>query len=159
MAGAVSIAEESPNQPAVIALLKAGDAYAASLYPAESNHGSDLDELLQPHVTFLVARLDETVVGTGAFVEKGGYAEMKRVFVADTARGLKLGNKLLQAIEQKVAAKGLTILRLETGIRQPEALGLYRRAGYVEIAPFGDYDPDPLSVFMEKTLEREGAGL
>ena len=52
MSGAVSIAEESPDQPAVIALLKAGDAYAAALYPAESNHGSALDELLQPNVTF-----------------------------------------------------------------------------------------------------------
>jgi putative acetyltransferase len=159
MAGAVSIAEESPDQPAVIALLKAGDAYAASLYPAESNHGSALDELLQPQVTFLVARLAGAAVGTGAFVEKGGYAEIKRVFVADTARGLKLGGKLLQAIEQKAAAKGQSILRLETGIRQPEALGLYRKAGYVEIEPFGDYAPDPLSVFLEKTLDREGLAL
>ena len=159
MADAVSIAVESPDQPAVIALLEAGDAYAASLYPAESNHGSALDELLHPQVTFLVARLDGAVVGTGAFVEKGDYAEMKRVFVADTARGRKLGNKLLHAIEEKVAAKGIFVLRLETGNRQPEALGLYRKAGYVEIESFGGYAPDPFSVFMEKTLERGGSGL
>jgi len=155
MSGAVSIAEESPDQPAVIALLKAGDAYAAALYPAESNHGTALNELLQPNVTFLVARLDGAVVGTAAIVATDGYAEMKRVFVAETARGLKLGSKLLRAIEQNAAAKGLSIVRLETGVSQPEALGLYRKAGYVEVEPFGDYDPDPLSIFMEKSLDRE----
>lgn len=157
MSGAVTIAEERPDQPAVIALLNAGDAYAASLYPAESNHGSALDELLQPHVTFLVARLDGAVVGTGAFVEKGSYAEIKRVFVADTARGLRLGQKLLKAIEGKAVAKGITVLRLETGTRQPEALGLYRKFGYVEIDPFDNYDPDPVSVFMQKSLDMEGS--
>ena len=47
---------------------------------------------------------------------------------------------------------GLLLARLETGIRQPEALGLYRASGYREIGPFGDYGPDPLSVFMEKNL-------
>jgi putative acetyltransferase len=41
---------------------------------------------------------------------------------------------------------------LETGIYQPEALGLYERAGYVRRDPFGDYAPDPMSVFMQKTL-------
>jgi len=43
---------------------------------------------------------------------------------------------------------------LGTGIRQPEALALYRSAGFREIEPFGDYLPDPLSLFMEKTLRR-----
>lgn len=158
MAGTVSIAEESPDQPDVVRLLEAGDDYAASLYPAESNHGTALDGLLDPAVTFLVARLDGKVVGTAAFLEQDGYAEIKRMFVAEDARGLKLGKKLLQAIEDKASAKGLTVLRLETGISQPEALTLYRKAGYIEIEPFGAYNPDPLSVFMEKYLDREGAG-
>ena len=158
MSGVVSINEETPDQPDVVTLLAAGDAYAASLYPAESNHGSSLDELRDSSMTFLVARLDGMVVGTAAFVEKDGYAELKRMYVADTAHGLKLGKKLLQAIEEKAEAKGLTVLRLETGISQPEALGLYRKAGFVEIEPFGAYRPDPLSVFMEKYLHREGAG-
>ena len=50
------------------------------------------------------------------------------------------------------AASGLPLLRLETGIHNTEALALYRRAGFVECAPFGDYAPDPLSVFMEKRV-------
>ena len=44
------------------------------------------------------------------------------------------------------------LLRLETGVKQPEALTLYSAAGFVEISPFGAYGPDPLSVFMEKRL-------
>jgi putative acetyltransferase len=43
-------------------------------------------------------------------------------------------------------------MRLETGISQPDALRLYERAGYVRRGPFGNYGPDPLSVFMEKSL-------
>lgn len=156
MAGTLTIAEERPDQPAVIDLLQAGDAFAASLYPAESNHGTPLDELLSPSVTFLVARLNGAVVGTAALVEKDGYAEVKRMFVSGKARGLKLGKALLGALEEKAAVSGMTLLRLETGINQPEALGLYRKAGYAEIGPFGAYKPDPLSVFMEKHLDQEG---
>ena len=59
-------------------------------------------------------------------------------------------------IERETIAreKGLPFLRLETGIHNAEALALYRRAGFAECAPFGDYVLDPLSVFMEKRLTR-----
>jgi putative acetyltransferase len=55
-------------------------------------------------------------------------------------------------VEAEARREGLECLRLETGIHQPEALGLYRSAGYREREPFGDYARDPLSVFMEKRL-------
>jgi putative acetyltransferase len=42
------------------------------------------------------------------------------------------------------------VVRLETGVKQPEAIALYKSAGFVEIEPFASYAPDPLSVFMEK---------
>lgn len=156
MGASLGIAEESPDQAPVRALLAAGDEYAASLYPAESNHGSGVSELQQPNATFLVARLDGEVVGTAAFLAKDGYAEIKRMFVHDRARGLKLGKRLLQALEDRALQMGLTVMRLETGVSQPEALGLYRKAGYEEIGPFGTYRADPLSVFMEKLLGVEG---
>lgn len=79
---AVTIAEESPRQPAVIRLLELSDAYAASLYPAESNHLVDLSQLEQPTVSFFVARRDGEVVGCCGLVEAGdGTAEIKRMFV------------------------------------------------------------------------------
>jgi len=49
-------------------------------------------------------------------------------------------------------SQGITILRLETGIAQPEAIGFYERAGFQLIAPFGEYKPDPLSRFYEKRI-------
>lgn len=55
-------------------------------------------------------------------------------------------------LESRARAAGFTVARLEPGISQPEALGLYARAGYRRRGPFGDYADDPLSVFMEKAL-------
>jgi putative acetyltransferase len=149
----IDIAGEDPDQPEVAWLLQASDAYMASLYPAESNHMLDVASLRQPQVTFLVARVDGKALGCGAVVDSGeGWAEVKRMFVAPAARGLKLGRRLLDEIEAIAIRRGARALRLEMGGLQPEALGLYRSAGFVEIGPFGAYRPDPLSIFMEKTL-------
>jgi putative acetyltransferase len=149
----LEIAIETPDQPAVRALLEAGDAYMAALYPPESNHMLDLCALKEPEVTFFVARDDGQVIGCGAMVNSGdGWAEIKRMFVAPAARGQQVGRKLLQIIEATAAERGVTILRLETGIKQPQALSLYRSAGYRDIGPFGQYALDPLSVFMEKSV-------
>ena len=125
----------------------------ASLYPAESNHMLDVASLRQPRVAFLVARVDGEALGCGPVVDSGeGWAEVKRMFVSPAARGLKLGRRLLDEIETIAARRGVRLLRLEMGGLQPEALGLYRSAGFVEIGPFGAYRPDPFSIFMEKTL-------
>ena len=149
---------ETPDLPEIRALLEAGSAYMATLYPAESNHMLGVDALLRPEVTFVVARLDGRAVGCGAIVQSGdGWAELKRMFVSPAARGMKLGRLLLQKLESIAAEMGATLLRLETGVKQPEALALYRSAGFVEIGPFGDYGPDPLSVFMEKVVHPRGA--
>lgn len=149
----VTIAEEPPRQPEILRLLEMSDAYAASLYPAESNHLVDVTTLEQPDVSFFVARLDGTAVGCCALVEAGdGTAEIKRMFVDPQARGLSIGKRLLQALEARGDGRRLTVIQLETGIHQPEAIGLYRRAGYSERPPFGRYQPDPLSLFMEKAL-------
>jgi putative acetyltransferase len=145
---------ENPDQPEVAALLEAGDAYMASLYPAESNHMLDIASLQRPGVTFLVARVDGHALGCGAVVSSGdGWAEIKRMFVSPQARGLKLGRRLLERIEAIARGNGERRLRLETGTKQPEALALYRSAGFKEIGPFGAYRPDPLSLFMEKSLD------
>ncbi len=149
----VEIAEESPRQPGVIRLLDMSDAYMAALYPAESNHLLDLASLEKPGVWFLVARRGEDVVGCASLVEAGdGTAEIKRMFVDPEARGLKLGKRLMEELEALARRKGIEAIRLETGITQPEAIGLYRAWGYVEIGPFGAYRQDPLSLFMEKRL-------
>ena len=60
--------------------------------------------------------------------------------------------KMLKHLEELATAKGFSKVRLETGISQPEAIGLYERNGYYKIPPFGDYWDDPLSFFYEKNL-------
>ncbi|MDM9622373.1 GNAT family N-acetyltransferase [Rhizobium sp. S96] len=149
----VTITLESPRQDGVVRLLELSDAYAQSLYPPESNHLVDLSTLEKPTVSFFVARNGDEVVGCCALVEAGdGTAEIKRMFVDPEARGLKVASKLMNALEALAGEKQLTAVQLETGIYQPEAIGLYRKYGYIEIEPFGSYLPDPLSLFMEKRI-------
>lgn len=129
------------------------DAYCAALYPAESNHLLDIASLLQGDVLFLVARdVDGAAVGCAALVNKQEYGEVKRMFVDEQRRGLGTGRKLLEHLVMFARMSGLSVLRLETGIHQPEAIGLYERLGFERRAPFGDYREDPLSLFMELRL-------
>ena len=58
----------------------------------------------------------------------------------------------MEALEREAAQRGVTLMQLETGIKQPEAIALYRKLGYAERGPFGNYKSDPLSLFMEKRL-------
>jgi putative acetyltransferase len=153
MTEAVTIAREPVRQPEVRALLEQAWAYSDSLYPAESNHHLDEAGLDQPHIAFFVARRSGVALGCGALVVAAdGTGELKSLFVDPSARGLTIGRRLLAVIEAHAVELGLTVIRLETGIRQPEALGLYASTGYGRIGPFGAYGPDPLSVFMEKPL-------
>ncbi|MBS4046089.1 MAG: GNAT family N-acetyltransferase [Alphaproteobacteria bacterium] len=149
----ISIAIENPDQPDIVALLQAADDWYATLYPAESNHLLDVSTLQQPDIAFFVAREnDGRLLGFGAVANRGDYAEIKRMYLAPSARGRKLGRRILEALEAHAAERGQSCFRLETGIHQPEAIGLYRSHGYREIGPFGSYGPDPLSLFMEKRL-------
>lgn len=149
----ITIALESPRQDDVARLIQELDAYQSSLYPAESNHLLDIDTLAAPSIRFFVARRGGDALGCGALrIDAAGYGEVKRMFVLPTARGMRLGRLILRRLEDQARREGLGCVRLETGIHQAEALALYRAAGYVERGPFGEYGPDPLSVFMEKGL-------
>jgi putative acetyltransferase len=149
----VTVQVEDPASPEIGNLIAQLDAYQLSLYPAESNHLLPIETLRQSHVTFLTARMDDgRVAACGAFVNHGRYAEIKRMFVTPEFRGRGLGRRLLNELEARIRAAGLELVRLETGIRHDEALGLYEKAGYRRCGRFGEYPDDPLSVFMEKDL-------
>jgi len=149
----ILVQTDDPASPAARELIERLDILMSSLYPAESNHLLSVEALRQPNVTFLTAGVDGEVAGCGAFVNQGGdYAEIKRMFVLPEFRGLKLGRRILEELENRARASGLAFARLEMGIHQPEALLLYERAGYQRRGPFGDYSEDPLSIFMEKKL-------
>jgi putative acetyltransferase len=154
----VTLAREPVRGPGIRALLEQSWALSDSLYPAESNHQLDEDALDQPGIAFLVARRGGAALGCGALKRVDAtYGEMKSVFVDPAARGLGIARSLLAAIEAEARAQGLACIRLETGTRQPEAIGLYAATGFRRIPPFGNYRDDLLSIFMEKTLSRVGA--
>ena len=134
-------------------LIAESDAHVQALYPAESNHLVDAEGLAAPGAVFLAARRDGKLVGSIAYqLIAPAHAEMKRMFVRADVRGVGLGRRLLAALEQAAQAQRIDRISLETGIRQPEAIGLYRAAGYQDCPPFGDYKPDPFSLFMTKRL-------
>ncbi len=96
-------------------------------------------ELTPPNGLLLVARLREEPVGCGALkFHPNAPAELKRMWVAPQARGLGLGRRLLQELEQHAREAGVTVLHLETNRSLVEAITLYRRSGYQEVAPFND---------------------
>src|SRR5712691_5382574 len=147
------IRPEDPQQDDVMRMLSALDKYLQSLYPPESNHILDIAALCAPDIRFWVARREGVAHGCGALrIDAAGYGEVKRMYVAPEARGQGLGRAILARIEDQAAREGLALLRLETGIHQAAAIALYRASGYVDCGPFGEYQPDPLSRFMEKRL-------
>ena len=147
------VALEPVDQPDIIALIDALDAYQGALYPPESNYHLSVAELMQPNVLFSVARDDDgTALGCGAIVLLDGYGELKRMYVQPAKRGHGIAKAIITFLEREATRHECGILRLETGIHQAEALGLYERAGYSRRGPYGDYPPDPLSVFMEKKI-------
>ncbi|WP_243792479.1 GNAT family N-acetyltransferase [Saccharopolyspora gloriosae] len=80
-----------------------------------------------------------------------GDVEVKRMYVAPQARGRGFARRMLTELEERAVAAGYKRVLLETGDRQPEAIGLYRAAGYTDIPAFGPYRDDPASVcFMKK---------
>jgi putative acetyltransferase len=150
---AITIARERPDQPDVMRLIEALDAHAIALYPPESNHLLDIAALCDPAVTFLVVRAEGEAIGCGAILrDPRGWGEIKRMYVRPDQLGRGIGGRVRAELETIARASGLPLSRLETGIHNTEALALYRRAGFVEREAFGDYAPDPLSVFMEKSV-------
>jgi GNAT superfamily N-acetyltransferase len=96
-------------------------------------------ELRPPAGLLLLASLQASPIGCGALkFHDNEPAEVKRMWVAQSARGLGVGRRLLNALEACAATHGATVLRLETNETLVEAISLYRSAGYVEVAPFND---------------------
>ena len=150
---AVEVRPLAPADPRARRLIGELDRLQLSLYPAESNHLDPVETLAGDGVTFLAAFVAGEVVGCGAVKRMHGrYGEIKRMYVEPRARGRGVGRALIEALESALLRCGIRLVRLETGVRQPEALSLYERCGYVRIPPFGDYPDDPLSVFFEKRL-------
>ena len=112
--------------------------FDAGFDPARSI-SADAIELTPPSGALLVARLHGRPIGCGALKFHGeAPAELKRMWIATSARGIGLGRRLLDELERHARASGVTVVRLETNRALREAIALYRRSGYREVAAFND---------------------
>jgi GNAT superfamily N-acetyltransferase len=142
-AAAVEIMAVDPEHP---------DAqYCLAEYVAELNRRSErgfdptVGATAQPHEVrppngrFFVAYLHGEAIGCGAVKHHPGAAsDIKRMWIAPSARGLGLGRRLLAKLEAFVRESGVTVAHIETSAVLGEAMELYRSTGWVEVAPFND---------------------
>lgn len=109
------------------------------------------EDFTPPGGVFLLARLAGEPVGCGAIKRTGeGVGDIKRVWVAGEARGIGIGQRMLEALEDQARRCGFRLLRLDTNRALTEAQAMYRKNGYVEVPPFND-DPYP-DHWFEKRL-------
>ena len=153
MPGSIVISRERPDSDDARALITELDAYLIPLSPSESRHGYSVEKLMKEDVPFFIIRENGTPVGCGGVKLFGtDYGEIKRMYIRPQFRGLGFARLMLDHLTDYARSRGVALLRLETGIQQHEAIGLYERAGFQPIPPFGEYKPDPLSRFYEKRI-------
>lgn len=146
------IAPESPLSADGQALIAGSQQALDAVFPPDEIFTMSPAELDRPEIAFLVARRDGNALGCVALVDCGDYAEVKRLYVSDAARGRGLARALMAAVEDRARARGHRAVFLETGEALVAAAALYRALGYRKRGPFGDYADHPASLFMEKAL-------
>ena len=149
----IHVTAERPDTPDATALITELQAHLESFYPPESRHGFSIERLIAEGVPFFVLRADGQPAGCGGVKLFGrDYGELKRMYVRPPFRGAGYGELLVNHLAAYVLARGITLLRLETGIHQEAAIRLYERLGFARIPPFPPYREDPLSRCYEKRL-------
>jgi len=149
------IVEGGLDDPGVVELLHTHTTRARAETAPGSAHALDLSGLRAPEVTFWSAWEDDAVVGVGALKRlSADHGEIKSMYTAEAARGRGVGSAMLRHIMAAARGHGISRVSLETGSWPyfAPARALYARHGFVECAPFGDYQPDSNSVFMTLAL-------
>lgn len=152
MSGALRIAAEAYDGPAGVALLPRVQQEYVVRYGGPDETPIDPAEFAGPG-RFLVGYFDDVPVGCGGIrLRAAGEAEIKRMYVAPAVRGRGFARALLAALEDAARAARWHRIVLETGVLQPEALGLYVSSGYTPIEPYGYYRCAPESRCFAKLL-------
>ncbi|ASA26263.1 GNAT family N-acetyltransferase [Paenibacillus donghaensis] len=146
-----------PEHAELRALINRLDDELHARYPHETIYKVDFTDPKVREMTFIVAYLDGQAVGCGGLrpLDSIGYEgamELKRFYVDGRCRKLRIATRMLVFLEQQASAAGYRELRLETGIKQPEAIGLYMKHGYRPIELYGPYIGDPDSLCYGKQL-------
>ena len=152
----ISVRTEDPHGVAATRLIRELSADLALRYADRGDDGSGSfrpEHAAGPRSAFVVATLEGRPVGCGALRPiDSDVVEIKRMYVVAAARRCGVGSRILRELERLAAEFGYGRINLETGIRQPEAIGLYERCGFHRIPPFGNYVGNPMSVCFEKRV-------
>jgi GNAT superfamily N-acetyltransferase len=150
------------DDPAVAAMVEEVQQVYVQRYGGPDETPLQAGQFEPPHGYFVLARLGGTPVAMGGWrlrtgsaaehLPGGRPAEIKRMFVRAHLRGRGLARYVLADLERAARAADVDWLVLETGDRQPEAIGLYRSAGFEEVAAFGLYADEDGSVYLGKRL-------
>lgn len=156
----ITIAPDRPDREEVFALLQAHLAFAHGQSHPDDVHALDASALLDPSVRFFSASgEDGELLGIGALKRlTATHGEIKSMHTAAAARGQGVAGAILEHLLATATAAGMTRISLETGTMAgfAPARALYRRFGFAECPPFGDYRATEVSVCMTKQLAPDG---
>jgi putative acetyltransferase len=149
----VDIAPASVDDVLASGLIDLLDAELNARYPGEPVNGIDPSEFRAANGYFVLARHGERAIGCGAIRPfDARTVEVKRMFVHPDARRQRLARSILGALEEEARRRGYSRSILETGVRQQEAIALYRACGYSEIEAYGTFVGDVRSICFGKSL-------
>lgn len=153
----ITLSTEDPREEAGTALIAEMKAFIANLYPEDSDEAAPpwtVDDLARLQ-SFVMARVDGAPVGCGALAPTDGALEIVRMYVRPGYRGRRIADRVLARLEQDAVARGVRMLLLRCGPRQPAALKVYERNGYARRGVFAHHRDHPTNLFYEKTLALE----
>ena len=143
----------SYDHPEAVRLIAEVQQEYVSRYGGEDQSPVNPAEFAPPRGLFLVGYDGTAGVACGGWRTHGAGAEIKRMYVTRAARRRGLARLMLAELERTARAAGHRRVILETGSKQPEAIALYRSAGYTEIPAFGYYACSPHSMHLGKELD------
>jgi GNAT superfamily N-acetyltransferase len=154
MAMTVTITTEDPHSAVCVQLIADLSAELGARYGDDGTGLFKPDDASDPRAAFVVAWLDGEAVGCGAIrpMRDDTVAEVKRMYVRESARGKGISRRILASLESLAAEFDYRAVQLETGLYQQEATRLYESSGYARIPCYPPYEDNPLSLCYEKRL-------
>ena len=147
-----------PSAPETLRLVQLLWEELSTLYPELNAPPFPPNEFAGERSAFVIAWLGDEPAGCGAFHpisdEESNVAEIRRMYVEPRVRRRGISRVILAELERLARDCGYAVVRLETGLRQPNAIRLYETSSYHRIEAFGRHRDDPLSVCFEKNLQR-----
>lgn len=143
----------SSTDPDLRKLIERLDAELLQRYPADSIFSLNLNSPAAEKAIFVVAEVDGRPVGCGAILPLDEHAvELRRFYVEPPMRGQGIASAILHFLEDVARQRGYRHVVLETGPKQPGAIGLYHKFGYRQIPSYGEYEGCEYSLCMAKDL-------